>query len=75
MLDTYSVLHTAFPTRKTDIVIVEDSNSGYDFFKNVVGENVTCVSAEGKEEGQSKKADLYLFRFVTFGEMKKKIVT
>ena len=33
---------------KAELVIVEDSNSGYDFFKAVVSENVNCISACGK---------------------------
>lgn len=37
-----------YTTKKAEVVIVEDSNSGYDFFRNIVGEAITCVSAEGK---------------------------
>jgi hypothetical protein len=34
---------------KPDIVIVEDSNSGYNFFKNVFEEySIPCISAKGK---------------------------
>ena len=29
-------------------VIVEDSNAGYEFYKNIVGDGVRCVSAKGK---------------------------
>ena len=31
-----------------EIVVVEDSNSGYDFFKAVVSDNIDCISAGGK---------------------------
>ncbi len=46
-------LYTAFPQTKIlpDKVIVEDSNSGYDFFCHVFGEK--CISAKGK--GNIKK--------------------
>lgn len=36
------------PSTKTDIIIVEDSNSGYDFFSNITTEPTACISAEGK---------------------------
>lgn len=32
----------------TNVIIVEDSNSGYDFFKNIAAENKICISAQGK---------------------------
>lgn len=31
-----------------DKIITEDSNSGFEFFKSVAGENIECISAEGK---------------------------
>lgn len=31
-----------------DKIIIEDSNSGYDFYKNVVDPKIPCVSAHGK---------------------------
>ncbi len=33
---------------KADVVIVEDSNAGYDFFENVVSKSIECISAGGK---------------------------
>ena len=33
---------------KPDKVITEDSNSGYQFFRHICGERLTCVSANGK---------------------------
>ena len=33
---------------KAETVIVEDSNSGYDFFKAVVADDINCISAGGK---------------------------
>ncbi|MDD6059747.1 MAG: translation initiation factor 2 [Ruminococcus sp.] len=33
---------------KAEIVIVEDSNSGYDFFKAVIADDINCISAGGK---------------------------
>ncbi len=33
---------------KAETVIVEDSNSGYDFFKAVVSDDINCISAGGK---------------------------
>ena len=33
---------------KVETVIVEDSNSGYDFFKAVVSDDINCISAGGK---------------------------
>ena len=33
---------------KAETVIVEDSNSGYDFFKAVVADGINCISAGGK---------------------------
>ena len=33
-----------------DTVLVEDSNSGYEFYKSIFGENVNCVSANGKDK-------------------------
>lgn len=38
--------------KKADVVIVEDSNSGYDFFKNVVNDPNACITAEGKDNIQ-----------------------
>lgn len=35
-------------TEKVETVIVEDSNSGYDFFKGVVADEINCISAGGK---------------------------
>ena len=31
-----------------DIVIVEDTNAGYDFYNNISGDNIKCISAGGK---------------------------
>ena len=33
---------------KAETVIVEDSNSGYDFFKSVAADDINCISAGGK---------------------------
>lgn len=33
---------------KADVVVVEDSNSGYEFFTNVVNDKDKCISAQGK---------------------------
>ena len=33
---------------KVETVIVEDSNSGYDFFKAVAADDINCISAGGK---------------------------
>lgn len=33
---------------KVETVIVEDSNSGYDFFKGVIADEINCISAGGK---------------------------
>ncbi len=33
---------------KVETVIVEDSNSGYDFFKDVAADDINCISAGGK---------------------------
>ena len=33
---------------RSDTVIVEDTNAGYEFFKNIISNDVTCVSAGGK---------------------------
>ncbi len=35
---------------KADAVIVEDSNSGYEFFSSIVGEDIKCISAGGKSK-------------------------
>lgn len=35
-------------TEKAEQVVVEDSNSGYEFFKAVIPDNVECLSAGGK---------------------------
>ena len=32
----------------SDVVVVEDSNSGYEFFSAVTGDSVKCISAKGK---------------------------
>ena len=32
----------------SDVVIVEDTNSGYEFFDSICGDGITCVSAGGK---------------------------
>lgn len=34
--------------KPSDLVVVEDTNSGYEFFKNVVIDQISCVSAGGK---------------------------
>ena len=40
---------SAQPIPKPDVVIVEDSNSGYQFFKNIFEEQgIRCISANGK---------------------------
>ena len=36
--------------QNTEMVIVEDTNSGYDFFKSIVRKDITCISAEGKNK-------------------------
>lgn len=46
----YQLYNVPFPETpgSADVVIVEDSNSGYDFFCDVVEKNIECVSAGGK---------------------------
>ena len=34
---------------KPDTIIVEDSNSGYDFFQHITGSDTKCISAKGKD--------------------------
>lgn len=52
-------------TDKSEMVVVEDSNSGYDFFKAVTAGGIDCVSAGGKTK---------IKRTVTDNEGKKLLV-
>lgn len=52
-------------TDKSEMVVVEDSNSGYDFLKAVTDDNIDCVSAGGKTK---------IKRTVTDNEGKKLLV-
>jgi hypothetical protein len=51
---TYNSFYHLYKTQeqtsshKADVVIVEDTNSGYEFFSSVINERVRCVSAGGK---------------------------
>ncbi len=45
LYDVDSIYHNDEPAKR---LIVEDSNAGYEFFKAIVPESVTCVSAGGK---------------------------
>lgn len=66
--NSFYQLYTADERKITDnveVVVVEDSNSGYDFFKAVVAENIDCVSAGGKTR---------IKRTVTGNEGKKQLV-
>lgn len=48
MYRIYSV-NVSLKKQRPDIVIVEDSNSGYDFFSNICKKiNIPCISAHGK---------------------------
>ena len=35
-------------SERTNCVVVEDSNSGFEFFKNVINDEIRCISAGGK---------------------------
>ena len=39
---------TEIKNRKAELMIVEDSNAGYEFYKNISSDDITCISAGGK---------------------------
>lgn len=51
--------NNVLPQAKAEIVIVEDSNSGYDFFSNVIAEPINCISAKGKSNIKALVEDNY----------------
>ncbi len=54
MRRTYNSFYQLYSANEIEVnglaetVVVEDSNSGYDFFRAVVSENIDCISAGGK---------------------------
>lgn len=53
-ISTYHELYNIYGTVsdkeiRPDTIIVEDSNSGYDFFQNITHTGTRCISAQGKD--------------------------
>ena len=61
-----------------DKIIIEDSNSGYDFYKNVVDKKIPCVSARGKSNIsamlESEEAILIIADGAAFGSDMERIM-
>ncbi len=58
--ELYSIYGTISDEEITpDVIIVEDSNAGYDFFKYVSSLNTECISAKGKDN---------IFNMITSGK-------